>query len=428
MPEALIVEDSKFFQNILVNEFQELEYNVTIANSIAEAKKILNSSKRFHIATVDIELPDGSGFDLCKEIKSTPSLNYLQFIVITSSDDEESRKNAFNCGALAFINKNEVKNKLKSYVKSLNSIITNISYSNNPVIILEDSDFQRKYIKSILEFAGLSVLDFKDNDSLINYLEANKPAIDLLVTDFFLENDTSLKSIRYIRQTKHYEQVPIITLTVSNDLSHKYEIFMIGANDFILKPFDTGDFFLRIRNQLKTKYLMDMLDAKNRLLIISSITDELTKLYNRRFFWENLEKEHKRHSRTNSEYSIMMLDIDLFKKINDNFGHHTGDAVLVDVAFTLKNSVRNTDIVARYGGEEFIILLPDTKKENALIVAQKILNAVKEIPITFREDPITVSIGLASSRETENYEDIIKLADERLYKAKQNGRNRVEYE
>lgn len=428
MPEALVVEDSKFFQKLVENEFRELEYNVTIASSFSEAKEILKSGKRFHIATIDIELPDGSGFDLCRQIKDNPSLNYLQLIIVTSSNDEESRKKAFESGAIAFINKDEVTKRLKSYVKNLNSIITNLTYTTNPIVLLEDSDFQRKYIKSILEFAGLKVLDFRDNESLISFLENNRPTIDLAIMDFFLEKDTSLKSISFLRQTKLYEQVPVIMLTVSNDLSHKYEIFMIGANDFILKPFDTGDFYLRIRNQLKTKYLIDMLDAKNKLLTITSITDELTKLYNRRFFWENLEKEHKRHSRTNSEYSIIMLDIDHFKKINDNYGHSTGDLVLIDVAFTVKNSVRNTDIVARYGGEEFIILLPDTKKENAIIVAQKVLEAIREIPVSFRKEPITASLGIASSREADNPERIISLADERLYKAKNNGRNRVEYD
>lgn len=428
MPEALVVEDSKFFQKLVENEFRELEYNVTLAPSFSEAIQILKSGKRFHIATIDIELPDGSGFDLCRRIKDDPFLNYLQLIIVTNSRDEESRKKAFESGAIAFINKDDVTKRLKSYVKNLNSIITNLTYTTNPIVLLEDSDFQRKYIKSILEFAGLKVLDFRDNESMINFLETKRPTIDLAIMDFFLEKDTSLKSISYLRQTKLYEQVPVIMLTVSNDLSHKYEIFMIGANDFILKPFDTGDFYLRIRNQLKTKYLIDMLDAKNKLLTISSITDELTKLYNRRFFWENLEKEHKRHSRNNSEYSLIMLDIDHFKKINDNHGHSTGDLVLIDVAFTIKNSVRNTDIVARYGGEEFIILLPDTKKENAIIVANKILEAIRDIPVNFRKEPITASLGVASSKESDNPERIINLADERLYKAKNNGRNRIEYD
>ncbi|MGB9731167.1 MULTISPECIES: GGDEF domain-containing response regulator [Calditerrivibrio] len=428
MPEVLVVEDSKFFQKVLENEFRELEYNVTFVSSINEAKNILSVNKKFHLATVDIELPDGSGLDFCREVKSNPAFNYLQLLVITSSNDEDSREKAFESGAIAFIKKDEVPHRLKSYIKNIHSIISNISYSNNLVILLEDNDFQRKYIKSTLEFAGLKVIDFSNNESLIEYLENNKPIVDLAIFNYFLDGQNCLKSILYLKETKLYEQVPIIMLTVSNDLSHKYELFMIGATDFILKPFDTGDFYLRIRNQLKTKYLIDMLDAKNKLLTISSITDDLTKLYNRRFFWETIEKEHKRHSRINSEYSIIMLDIDHFKKINDNFGHGTGDLVLTDVAFSLKNAVRNTDIVARYGGEEFIILLPDTKKDNAIVVANKILNSIREIPVNFRTEPITASIGLASSREENNYEKIISLADERLYKAKNNGRNRIEYD
>ncbi|MCX8085202.1 MAG: diguanylate cyclase [Calditerrivibrio sp.] len=428
MPEALIVEDSKFFQKIIENELRELDYNTVCVSNLSEAREQLRSNKRFHIVTIDIELPDGSGYDLCREIKEDPKFSYLQPIIITSTTEKDSRKKAFDSGAIAYIEKDAVQRLLKNYIKNILSIINNISYSNNWVILLEDSDFQRKYMKSILEFAGLKVIDFKDNKSLLTFLEDERPVVDLALLDYFLESGTSLETISYLRSSKMYEQVPVITLTVSNELSHKYEIFMMGANDFILKPFDTGDFYLRIRNQLRTKYLLDMLDAKNKLLMISSITDELTKLYNRRFFWENLEKEAKRHNRTNSEYSIIMLDIDHFKMINDKYGHSTGDLVLSDVAFTIKNAIRNTDVVARYGGEEFIVLLPDTKKENALKVGEKILNAIRDIPVNFRKAPITTSAGLASSSERDHYEKVIALADERLYKAKNNGRNRIEYD
>ncbi|MCA1932123.1 MAG: GGDEF domain-containing protein, partial [Calditerrivibrio sp.] len=141
-----------------------------------------------------------------------------------------------------------------------------------------------------------------------------------------------------------------------------------------------------------------------------------------------LVKEDNRHKRTNSEYSIMLLDIDHFKSINDNFGHGTGDLVLYNVGQTIRRSVRNIDIVARYGGEEFIILLPDTNKKNALVVADKILKNIRDIKLDFRDEPITVSIGVSSSKETDNFEKAISLADERLYKAKNNGRNRVEYD
>ncbi|MEF3254715.1 MAG: diguanylate cyclase [Deferribacterales bacterium] len=262
----------------------------------------------------------------------------------------------------------------------------------------------------------------------MNYLEKEKPTIDLAILDYFLEEATCSELIFYLRNNKLYEQTSVVVLTVSDDVAHKYEIFIIGGNDFIIKPFDTSEFYLRVRNQLKTKYLIDMLDAKNKLLTITSITDELTKLYNRRFFWENLIKEDNRHKRNDSEYSILLMDIDHFKKINDTYGHSGGDTVLYNVAQTIKKSVRNIDVVARYGGEEFIVLLPDTSKNNALVVANKILNAVKSINLDFLKGPVTISIGLASSKETDNYEKTINLADERLYKAKNNGRNRVEYD
>lgn len=428
MKNILIVEDSVFFQKIIENELKELEYNTFSAYSIKEAMEIINS-KKIDLMTLDIELPDGLGYELCKRIKRDSRYAGIQVIVVTNTSDDEAIKKSFEAGALGYIHKDNLKRDLKKYIKNILSIVSNLSFSKNKILLIEDSDFQRKYFKDLLEFARLEVLDFKDIKTAIEYLEKEKPIIDLAVLDYFLsDNTTCTDMILYLKENKFYEQVPTIVLTVSKDLSHKYEIFVIGGNDFLIKPFDTSEFYLRIRNQLKTKHLIDMLDAKNKLLTISSITDELTKLYNRRFFWDNLSKEDNRHKRANSEYSIMLIDIDHFKSINDNFGHGTGDIVLYNVAQTIKKSVRNIDIIARYGGEEFIVLLPDTNKKSAIIVADKILKNVREIKVDFRSEPITVSVGVSSSHETDTSEKTISLADERLYKAKNNGRNRVEYD
>ncbi len=186
-----------------------------------------------------------------------------------------------------------------------------------------------------------------------------------------------------------------------------------------------GKFAQALGNALESYYLMK--EAVER-----SFHDELTGVYNRRFFNEQYEHEVFRHRRYNIQYGILMMDIDHFKKFNDSFGHAAGDQVLKVLARTITASTRKTDIVARYGGEEFIVLLPDTTKENTIIVAEKIRKNVEAIydaklpNLSFLEKPVTISLGVASfPSDSVEKQELIERADVNLYKAKTGGRNQV---
>lgn len=175
----------------------------------------------------------------------------------------------------------------------------------------------------------------------------------------------------------------------------------------------------------------DITSRKNResLLKNQAIRDPLTSLYNRRYFEEEVSKRILDAKRENSPYSVLMLDADLFKRVNDTFGHKTGDKVLIELALTSERALRDKDIVARYGGEEFVVFLPKINAAKAKIVADRLRESIAAVvvysddnkPVTF-----TVSIGVSSSDISDNIDTLIKTADEALYRAKQNGRNRVE--
>jgi two-component system cell cycle response regulator len=196
----------------------------------------------------------------------------------------------------------------------------------------------------------------------------------------------------------------------------------------MILPFDVCDFFIKLRTHIKLNYVMEMLEAKNKLLAIKATTDELTGLFNRRFFWEMLKKEDSRSKRQKSCYSILMADIDNFKNINDTYGHLHGDTVLQKIAEIFKKELRQSDTIARFGGEEFIILLPDTNAKQAAFVANKIRILISKTNFDNIINNVTMSIGIADSSETDSFESIILLSDERLYKAKNSGKNRVIYE
>ena len=175
----------------------------------------------------------------------------------------------------------------------------------------------------------------------------------------------------------------------------------------------------------------DITSRKNReaLLKNQAIRDPLTSLYNRRYFEDEVKKRIDQARKTNRVYSVLMSDVDLFKRVNDTYGHKTGDKVLIELAAASERALRDGDIVARYGGEEFVIYLADVDAEKAKVVAERLRTTISELEIPSDDGRIvkfTISIGISSSKVSDNIDTLIKTADEALYKAKQNGRNRVE--
>ena len=158
-----------------------------------------------------------------------------------------------------------------------------------------------------------------------------------------------------------------------------------------------------------------------------SITDNLTKMFNRRHFENEFEREFRRSKRYKTDLSIAVIDIDLFKKINDTYGHSCGDYVLREVAFLMKNNFRQTDILFRYGGEEFVVILTETPHETACVPLERLRKRVENNKFLFnnQEIQVTISIGVTSKTDFEKAQDMFDLADKALYEAKNNGRNQT---
>ncbi len=171
------------------------------------------------------------------------------------------------------------------------------------------------------------------------------------------------------------------------------------------------------------KELQNKLEEQNELLEKLATTDELTKLFNRRTVYSKLEYEVDRAKRYKSPLSVMMIDIDHFKQVNDRYGHVRGDDVLREVADTIRRSVRRTDIPGRYGGEEFLVIFPNSNLAESLVVAERIWEGVNEIK--YNDDlRVTISCGV-KTYEGETIAELLQKADEKLYEAKEQGRNRV---
>lgn len=305
------------------------------------------------------------------------------------------------------------------------------------LLIVDDSASIRESLHDILEKAKIFSMIFEaDNGAkALDFLIKEK--IDFVISDVMMPTLDGFKLLSVIRSQSRYRDLPVIFLTGQSDSIDKIKGLEIGANDYITKPFDAGELLARVNNLIRMKDLKDELEEKNKQLEIInkkleelSVTDALTGLYNRRYFLERLNSEFSRSKRYNICISLLMLDLDHFKRVNDTYGHQKGDDVLRKTSKILKRNCRAHDIVARFGGEEFIMLLCQTDPDGAFIAAERIRKDVEDYRFTWEGGApfkATISIGISSCPDIKinNMNDLIRIADTSLYEAKKQGRNRV---
>lgn len=297
---------------------------------------------------------------------------------------------------------------------------------------MEDDPIQASATKSILMKVGYEILWAEDGINAIKLVKSEKP--DIILLDVILPGMDGYEVCRWLKLDETSKGIPVIMLTVKKDLSDKISGLQIGADDYLPKPYNELELNARIYASLRTKALQDELKVKNRQLEdlldrvnYMAITDALTGLYNRRRFRDVLASEFERARRYGTPFSLVMLDIDHFKKINDTFGHDVGDAVLREVSDVLLKSIREIDTASRYGGEEFMIILPSTDKAHALVVAERMRQQIENHEFSEVGPTITVSIGISGMPDAgiENEDRLIRCSDFAMYRAKQLGRNRT---
>ena len=254
--------------------------------------------------------------------------------------------------------------------------------------------------------------------------------IDLILLDIMMPNIDGFKVCQQLKENKLTKNIPVIFITAKTDEDSIEKAYEVGGIDYVTKPFKSRELLARVKTQLTMQKLIKDLESSHEELKLLASTDHMTKLYNRRYFSKISDHILNLAKRDKVNTSLVMLDIDKFKNINDTYGHQVGDNVIIYLAEKLIEFTRNSDIVCRFGGEEFIILLPETTVEGALVISNKIKDNIENgvINLEFkRELKFTVSIGISqvSNDEDLNIEAAINRADAALYKAKQNGRNKI---
>lgn len=297
------------------------------------------------------------------------------------------------------------------------------------VLIIDDSENVRAQIARELQNAALFERIYQAGDGIEALKLLLETPVDLILCDLEMPRIDGFKLLGMISAREELRHIPVIMLTGHGDSELKVKLLGQGASDYVTKPFDAAELIARVKVHLKIKNLQDELKKSNEMLKQLSDTDPLTHIYNRRYMMNMLEKEILRAERKGTHLSLVMIDLDHFKHVNDKYGHQGGDQVLASLAELSQSGLRSYDFVARYGGEEFVMTLPETTHENALMIAERLRLRIQLHPYTGSLKGLitTASMGVATypANFITSLSDLIREADDAMYRAKAAGRNRV---
>lgn len=449
-PTILIVDDDPLNLKLLDAQLSSVRYETILAEdgyTALEKAKTENPD----LILLDIMMPGLDGYEVTERLKENQATKDIPIILITALDETEDKIKGLECGADEFLNKPVNTSELLARVKSLLRLKLYKdqlkSRKQSQRILTETKDIEEQSEKRVNLPAILLVEDDEKDVRLIqNYLQGEtyrldvaktgeeamsfvlRQKIDLILLDILLPGMDGFEVVRRLKDSEAAKNIQIVAITNLQDMQSKIKGIEIGVDDYLIKPINKHELKARVRALVKKKAYLDTLHDSYETAVHSAITDKLTGLYNRAFFEHFLVLELKRADRQKVPVAFIMMDIDDFKQCNDNFGHLVGDEVLRELGRLIKGSVREIDLAARYGGEEFALVLPNTDKSGALVVAERIRKTVSEhdfLPDTIvPTQKISMSLGISIyPLEAATGEDLIKTADDLLYKAKDKGKN-----
>lgn len=379
---------------------------------------------------LEIELADMDGLELCRKLNGEHGRirGRIPVLLLTDRDVDLDKDYRARLGVAGIIKRPFVVGDVRKVVDSL--LRAEESFEGMRALIAEDAPVVRKIVKRALERIGLKVVEVADGIEAIDVIENPGETFDIVITDYKMPNMLGDEFCRRVRRYRKMENVPIFFISSADEMEAVIGFFRAGASDYLKKPFSVEELRARVVTHLRVRKYVREMQALNEKLHNLATMDELTGVYNRRFFQENLKILFRSSRNSNRELCCLLLDLDKFKDVNDNLGHVFGDHVLREFGRLLRKNCRSEDIVARYGGEEFIVLMPQTTLQAASTEAEKLRIVVEGNTYDHAGSSvrITCSIGLASlsDHKPQSGERLTSMADSALYRAKTAGRNRVE--
>lgn len=444
----LVVDDIEANVRLLEAKLSAEYYDV-ISASDGPTALALAAAEQPDIVLLDVMMPGMDGFEVCRRLKEDPLTRHIPVVLVTALDGRSDRIAGLDAGADEFLNKPIDDVMLFSRVRSLTRLKTvidelrqreasgrrmgviagaasRLAGAGGRIVICDDNSRQAQRIASELAIEHRPVIELDPEKA---HLSARGP-IDLLIINANAKGFDGLRLAAQIRSDELTRHVPILAVIDPDDRARMVKALEIGVNDVLPRPIDPQELSARARTQIKRKRYTDFLRKNLDHSLELAVTDQLTGLHNRRYMVGQLGALVARATRGGDPVGCLLIDIDHFKKINDNFGHDVGDEVLREFAVRLASNVRAIDLPCRYGGEEFVVIMPDTPLDAGERIAERIRLHVAGSP--FRVDggkeliSVTISIGVAATLgETDTPEALLKRADAAVYEAKAAGRNKV---
>lgn len=293
------------------------------------------------------------------------------------------------------------------------------------VLLVDDAKENIVVLSRLLRSQANIIFALSGEDAL---LKVNTHHPDLILMDISMPGMDGFEVLKRLKQSPVNAEIPVIFITGIPDTETEGQGLNLGAVDYITKPFAPAVVKARVRHQLKLQRLTLALKEANSRLTQLAMTDPLTGAYNRRYFLEQVSIEMSRIKRHFHPSSLLVMDIDKFKTINDNHGHDVGDKVIIEVVNICSASLRKNDVFGRIGGEEFALLLPDTPLDEANVIAKRLCAEIARSPVQTMAEEVffTVSCGVAQLDPLDQHpKQVLKRADVALYLAKNAGRNQV---
>ncbi len=448
----LVVDDVPANVRLLESRLLAEYFDVLTASSGAEALAICEQ-ERVDVVLLDIMMPGMDGFEVCRQLKADPQTEHVPVVMVTALDQPADRVRGLEVGADDFLTKPVNDLQLMTRVKSLVRLKTltdelrlraattrNIGLEEllnsrtqvdgdklASVLLVEHRRASAEKLAAALE--GVVHLTHVD-DPQQGFFDAVNGTFDTVLISTGREGFDPLRTCSQLRSTDRTRFTPIILIADADEDEVVMRALDLGINDYVTRPVDVQELKARLMTQVRRKRYNEGLRASVAETIEMAVTDPLTGLHNRRYLDSHLHTLFDRARTRGRPLSVMIIDLDRFKSINDSWGHEAGDMVLREFAGRVRRSVRGIDLACRYGGEEFVIAMPDTEGAIGHKVAERLRRDIEGEAFAIGGDrkaiDVTISVGVASLRPgSDSVADLMKRADTALYEAKNTGRNKV---
>jgi two-component system cell cycle response regulator len=447
---VLIVDDLLPNIKLLEARLTAEYFDVISATNGFEAIELCRDG-RCDIVLLDVMMPGMDGFEVCRRLKADPSTLHLPVVMVTALDQPADRVRGLEAGADDFLTKPVDEIALIARVRSLSrlkvmldelrarvitsanlglkdaaELIRSNAGDNGRILLVEDRASSAERIVAALRDLHQVTVESVPQDALFRAAEGD---FDMVVVGLNLANFDALRLCSQLRSLERTRALPILLIADAEERPRILRGLDLGVNDYILRPIDRNELVARVRTQLRRKRYADTLRENVQAAFELAVVDALTGLNNRRFLETHLSSALDQAAHMGRPLSLMILDVDHFKSVNDTYGHDAGDEVLKGLAQRIRRVVRGADLVCRLGGEEFVIVMPDTSLAVAGRVAERVRAAVQVEQFTIdangRSIQVTISIGLAERGIDANPDALLRRADKALYDSKSSGRNRV---